>query len=369
MNYPFSVAKTALRIISIGLIFSVIISQPANAHDQASYGTRVDDHAPIGVMQDHIHGKGEFMISYRFMHMKMQHNRIGTNSVSPETIATTVSNRFFGSPMQPPTLRVVPVSMTMQMHMLGAMYAPTDWLTLMLMGNYTINEMDHITFMGGMGTTRLGKFTTKSSGFGDTRLSAIVRLIETKNHKLYGNLGFSLPTGSIDETDDILTPMGARPRPRLPYPMQLGSGTFDLRPGVTYKGHDKKLSWGAQYMADIRLGKNDEHYALGDIHNLTAWTSYAWAPWISTSFRLQAEKKGKVDGIDPKIVAPVQTANPDFQGGERIEALFGVNLLGREGHLEGHRLAIEGGLPIYQNLNGPQLESGWRLSIGYQKAF
>ncbi|MEQ8937882.1 MAG: hypothetical protein RLT30_04205, partial [Gammaproteobacteria bacterium] len=60
-----------------------------------------DSHAPIGVMGDHMHSKGEWMLSYRYMYMEMAGNRIGENSVTPETIATTVPNRFFGNPMQP----------------------------------------------------------------------------------------------------------------------------------------------------------------------------------------------------------------------------------------------------------------------------
>ncbi|MEM7730934.1 MAG: transporter, partial [Pseudomonadota bacterium] len=160
-------------------------------------------------------------------------NRIGTDSVSPETIATTVPNRFFGRPMQPPTLRVVPTEMSMNMHMVGAMYAPTDWLTLMAMGSYVTKDMDHITFMGPAGTTRLGTFTTNSSGFGDTKLGGLVRLYEDETHHLHANIGFSLPTGSITETDRVLAPTGMRPTLRLPYAMQLGSGTFDLLPGLT----------------------------------------------------------------------------------------------------------------------------------------
>ncbi|MFP6682722.1 MAG: hypothetical protein VCB07_11035 [Gammaproteobacteria bacterium] len=98
---------------------------------------RADSHAPLGVMGDHLHKRGEWMFSYRFMHMDMNNNRISDNGISPETIVTTIPNRFFGSPMQPPTLRVVPLAMTMDMHMFGLMYAPTDGLTFMAMLNYT----------------------------------------------------------------------------------------------------------------------------------------------------------------------------------------------------------------------------------------
>ena len=122
-------------------------------------------HAPIGVMGEHMHKKGEWMASYRFQHMSMEGNRIGTNEVTPEFIVTNVANRF----APPATLRVVPTKMTMDMHMFGAMYAPSNQLTLMFMTMYMEKSMDHITFQGGSGTTRRGTFTTTSSGIGDTK--------------------------------------------------------------------------------------------------------------------------------------------------------------------------------------------------------
>ena len=72
----------------------VTVSTPALADE----GHELDslDHAPIGVMGDHRHKKGEWMVSYRLMHMDMAGIQIGTDSVTPEQVATTVPNRFFG---------------------------------------------------------------------------------------------------------------------------------------------------------------------------------------------------------------------------------------------------------------------------------
>ena len=327
------------------------------------------EHAPIGVMGDHIHAVGEVMLSLRYQHMNMAGNRTGTSKLAPEQIATTIPNIHFGQPMQPPTLRVVPTEMTMDMIMAGAMYAPTDWLTLMAMGMYVRKEMDHITFQGAAGTTRLGGFTTKSDGLGDTKLTGLIRLVDQSPHRAHLNLGISLPTGSITETGDVLTPMNTTPTLRLPYAMQLGSGTFDLLPGLTYANEDGDIAWGTQATGIIRLGRNDGSYSLGDIARLSIWGSYAWAPWISTSLRLAGEHEGRVGGQDPLIVAPVQTANPSFYGGERIELSAGLNLMARSGALAGHRLAIELSAPVYQNLNGPQLERDWSMIVGWQKAF
>jgi hypothetical protein len=349
------------------LLAAGLLAMPAYADGET--GSKAFSHAPIGVMGDHLHKKGEFMLSYRYMYMDMEGSRIGTNSVTPEQIVTTVPNQFFGTPGQPPTLRVVPTRMSMEMHMLGAMYAPSDNVTLMVMGMYGTRDMDHITFQGGMGTTELGEFTTRSSDFGDTKVAALIRLHDDETHKLHFNAGISIPTGSITEEDQILTPMGGTPTVRLPYPMQLGSGTWDLEPGITYNGFGHKWAWGAQARASIRLGDNSENYSLGDRYEGTAWLSYLFTDAVSASFRVKGATQGTIEGADPLIVAPVQTAQTDFQGGERIDLLGGLNFLVTDGFLKGHRLAVEAGFPVYQNLNGPQLETDFVLTVGWQKAF
>lgn len=356
---------------------ALLSTSAAYAHDGISAGfghsgfeASADDHAPIGVMGDHMHKEGEWMVSYRFMRMEMKDNRDGTDDLSPEEIVTNYDNRFSSVAMQPAKLRVVPTEMSMDMHMFGAMYAPSDWLTLMAMVNYVEKEMDHLTFQGMMGTNVLGGFTTETSGFGDTKLSGLIRLYHDPVHHVHLNAGLSLPTGSIDEEDDVLTPMNTRPTQRLPYAMQLGTGTYDLHPGITYFGQMNDWGWGIQGRAEIRLeDENDEGYAWGDKYALTGWGSYQWAPWISTSLRLSASTQNAIDGIDPQIVAPVQTADPHNFGGEIIEAGFGLNLLGLGGYIKDHRLAFEVTAPLYQDLNGPQMERDYGVMIGWQYAF
>ena len=320
-------------------------------------------HAPIGVMGEHMHKKSEWMASYRFQHMSMEGNQIGTNEVSPEFIVTNVANRF--SP--PATLRVVPTKMTMDMHMFGAMYAAADWLTLMFMGMYIEKSMDHITFQGGSGTTRRGTFTTTSSGIGDTKVSGMFRISKNNTNKVHINMGLSLPTGDTDKRDTILTPGGARNNVVLPYGMQLGSGTFDILPEVTYSGKIDELSWGAQYMGTFRIGDH-KGYSLGDIHQVTSWLSYQPQPSVSISTRLAYKNEGKIDGIDGRISLPVQTADPDKYGGDTINLYFGLNLVGQTGALRGHRLALEAGIPVHQDLNGPQMETDYTITAVWQFA-
>jgi hypothetical protein len=338
-------------------------------HAGAGHGPRADSHAPIGVMGDHLHGAGEFMISYRYMHMDMAGSRIGTRRVSPEFIVQNVPNRFAGRPGQPPTLRVVPASMDMEMHMLGGMYGLSDNITLMAMLPVVVNSMDHITFQGGSGTDRLGNFQTTSKGLGDVGVSGLFRLGGLAGGDVVGRFGLRAPTGDTDNTDDVLTPMGGRPRLRVPYMMQPGSGTWAATPGLSWRATSGSLGWGASYAGVLQFGRNDEGYTRGDEHELSAWASWLWAPALSSSLRLRAQNRERIQGIDASIVAPVQTANPDFQGGDRAEIGLGLNLLGTRGMLAGHRLAAEYLLPFYQDLNGPQLETDATLILGYQYAW
>lgn len=338
---------------------------------EARKAPRADGHGPIGVMGDHRHHKGELMLSVRYMRMWMEGNRIGEADVSPEAIVTSVPNRFFGRRGQPPTLRVVPTEMSMDMYMAGAMYGVTDRVTLMAMVPYVRKEMDHITFRGPRGTVRRGEFTTDSSGFGDVSTSAIIGLFdhERQNGETHLNLlmGVSAPTGSITRTGQVLTPTGARPVQRLPYAMQIGSGTWDLLPGAVLTNRWGNVSFGVQYRGTLRTGTNDEHYSLGDVHAATGWLQYQWQPGFSTSVRLAGQTQDAIDGIDPLIVAPVQTADPTNYGGDRVDLLFGVNLVGQRGEICGHRLALEAGAPVHQDLNGPQMKTDWMFTIGWQK--
>ena len=333
--------KTALVLIAILLIFpSISIAMEG--------GLRADDYAPIGVMGEHTHKKGELMLSYRYMYMNMKGMRNGTSGISNEEVL----EQFL----------VTPTDMDMQMHMFGAMYSVSERFTLMGMIPYIKKSMNHLTRNG-------GKFKTSSDGLGDIKLSGLFKAWEWGHHNnVLINLGLSFPTGSIDKKGD--TPMGENQQ--LPYPMQLGSGTWDILPGITYNGRHKNLSWGGQLLGVVRLGENDRDYTLGDRLNVTAWTAYNINNWLSGSFRFDWAFWGNIDGADSELnPAVVPTADPDLQGGNRLDALIGLNFVNRAGPrwLKGQRLAFEFGLPVYQDLDGPQLETDWIILIGWRYAF
>ncbi len=329
---------------------------------------RPDAHAPISVMGDHLHEKGEWMFSYRYRQMSMDDLSDDGDSLSPEDIASSVSNPFFGAAGQPPTLRVVPTDMTMDMHMLGFMYAPSNRVTLMVMGQYVQKDMNHITFQGPSGINRLGTFKTRSSGLGDTRVSALIGLQKRANRTTHLNLGVSLPTGSSEETDQVLAPTGMQPTLRLPYPMQLGSGSYDPILGLTHTEFREGYSFGGQWTSILRVEDNDHSYRYGDQHTATGWIAWQANRQLSLSSRLSWNSQGDVDGRDALIVAPVQTADPDRQAGRRWDLGLGLNWSG-QGDWRGHRVGLEWLIPIDQDLDGPQLETEWTATLGYQYAF
>ncbi len=121
---------------------------------------------------------------------------------------------------------MIPTSMTMDMQMVMAMYGITDRVTVMAMTSYVANKMKMTMDMGPiMGTFSSAPMST--SGFGDSELRGMYKI----NNYFVGSLGLSLPTGSIKRTVDVMG-MGMR----APYDMQLGSGTYDLKPALTYNG-------------------------------------------------------------------------------------------------------------------------------------
>ena len=347
-------------ILMKGLIASALMSFAASA-DNAYTTSQAITHAPLGVMGDHLHKKGEFMLSYRFMNMQMSGNVQGSSDLSNDNIVTTVTN-----PNAPPaTVRVVPQDMTTQMHMLGFMYAPTKDITLMAMINYIERDMTLTTYSGMSGTTVLGDFDTANAGLADSKLAVLYRLLDSSKHKLHASVGWIIPTGSVEETADVLTPMNMATTLRLPYSMQTSTGTHQGEVGLTYNGYADNYSWGAQGLFSMALGKNDEGYKPGNKIQVTGWAAYAFSDAISTSLRLKYSSSDVITGTDPLIMAPVTTANPDNYGADVLDLGIGLNTV----IANKHRVAVEYLIPLSYDVNGVQMDMENMLILGYQIAF
>jgi hypothetical protein len=305
----------------------------------------------------HVHPAGMWMATYKFMHMDMRGLRDGTSDVDQSSVG------FMRN--KPYNYMMIPTSMTMDMHMFMVMYGVTDRLTLMAMGNYLHNEMEMLMDMG-PGRMITTEPPMRTSGFGDIELRGIYKI----NNYLTGSLGLGLPTGSIEEEFETMHKIF-----RAPYDMQLGSGTYDLKPALTYNGlsDDGKWNWGAQAMYTIRLGKSENDWSFGDSLKMTGWLQRALGPLTSWA-RLAYNNTGRIRGEDPEIRklnhptmgmgAPMPDADTNNYGGQRLDGLIGLSY--SKGHFS---FGIEGGIPLYQDLNGLQLKTKWMLNAGIQVMF
>lgn len=322
-----------------------------------------DKHAPAGIMGDHMHLTGQWMVEYRYMNMYMEDNRIGESTVS-DAVA-------IGPGGPPPGIEVdgirtnggaTPTQMTMEMHMLHLMYGATDDLTLYTMLMLPSLTMDHVRGDGnpaGRGTD----FTTHNSGFGDTGFGALLRLFSDVDEDLILNLGGTVPTGDIYRTSTA--PTGGLVRQPLPFPMRLGTGTFNARPGITYKRYFDWYSWGVQFQTDLPIGRNYRGYSVGETYLLNSWTSVLLTDAWSVSLRGEYGWRTNYDGNDdhtPDLV--ISTNVESFRGGQWQSIGLGTQIF-----TKGHYLNFELVPVMHQDLDGIQLETDYSVIASYSRSW
>ncbi|MDF1823699.1 MAG: transporter [Verrucomicrobiales bacterium] len=315
---------------------------------------RVDAHAPIGVMGDHTHEAGEWMVSYRYMNMNMDGHRNGTQSLTNHQVF------HFG-------YSTAAQEMEMDMQMVGLMYAPSDWLTLTAMFNYVRMDMEMMSNPhaahgghghGGHAAAPGSTFSHSSEGLGDITVGGLVKIYDRNRQRVHLNFGFVLPTAEVDHMEH-----GSF----LPYGMQSGEGTFAFKPGITYLGQSDRFSWGAQATGLIHLEEeNESGFRYGDGINLTSWVAYPLSDSLSISGRLNYSYQDQIEG---HYNGPHgHSAPPHLQqnyGGDALEAGIGLNLLLGGGH----RLAVEALFPVEQDAHGVGMERDYSIVAGWQKAF
>ncbi|MBI4860523.1 MAG: transporter [Candidatus Riflebacteria bacterium] len=304
-----------------------------------------------GVMGTHTHHKGEWMVANQFTSMNLKGNRRGSQQVDVEDVL----GRY---PM-------AETGMFMSMTSVEVMHAPSDELSFTLMIPFIRKEMDQIQSgaMGGMGVSDPPVlFRTRSEGIGDVHLGSTMQVYKKGGVRLLANASLSLPTGSIDRWDQ--TPTGSR---RLPYSMQLGSGTFDLLPGLICLHERRDGVVGVSVGATTRLGENSNGYRLGDELHWAAWVARKITGWFSVHLRLDGQSVGRLGGRDALLdTANTPAEDPDQQGGDRTDALCGLDFYVPKGRFQKLRFTIEAGVPVYQRLNGTQLETDFTLGLRLQ---
>lgn len=335
-----------------------MLASMATAH-QSAVKFRPESHAPAGVMVDHLHKQGEWMLGLRAVsQQKGDQLYQGSARIEP-TQAAQAGYTMYSTEMD------------MQMWMLDVMYAVTDNVTLMLMPQYmsmdmrmamtpTMMDMEDDMAMDGMHHMA---HDHDVAGLGDMQVGALFRLGQWGTHQLHGAMLISVPTGDAELKD--------AEGKYVSYGMQLGSGTWDAIPSITYTGYDAQLSWGAQLGTVQRLeDENDAGFSFGERYFATAWSGYRLLPWISASLRLAYDKSLDVKG---HYNGPHNHSSPTHlqrnYGGELWLAGAGVNLVAQSGILGGIRVGVEWLTPIDEHYKGIQSSVDDVLNVSVSYAF
>ncbi|TNE33964.1 MAG: hypothetical protein EP350_02815 [Alphaproteobacteria bacterium] len=321
-------------------------------------------HPAAGMMNEHMHDGGEFMLGLRYSHDSYRGaNQSGTDAIADGDIYAA----GYG---------VRASRMDMDMVMLDIMYAPNDQLTFMIMPHWMRHEMTMVGInpmntgmdMGGMDMTQphsglpFGETMTHSTeGFSDTLVSGSLRLARSPSFNAHVTIGLWLPTGRVDRTN----PDGTF----VHYGMQSGSGTWDIELVATILGAEGAFGWGAQ--ASYRW-RTEEHnasgFSFGDKTLVTSWASHLVGARASATARLSWEHEGQILG---HYNAAHRHASPSDRqtnyGGDKVLVGLGLNLALPFSGAKPPQIGFEAAVPVYQNLNGIQLPEDWRLSLSLTK--
>lgn len=210
------------------------------------------------------------------------------------------------------------------------------------------------------------RFTLRAQGVGDLELGAGLAQEKCENERVAVGLTLRAPTGSVTARDE----RPGAPASKLEYPLQIGSGTWDLSPTLAWRLSSNSWIWGLDLEGTLHNGHNSEGWARGDSFSASGWAAYEWSPGLSGSVRLAAERWGNVRGADDELdPSATPAADAKKQSGERVDAALGLNWMPASGFLEGGLVGLELGAPLAQDLVGPQLAQDWFATLGVTLSF
>ncbi|XSG84886.1 MAG: DUF3570 domain-containing protein [Methylohalobius sp. ZOD2] len=365
-DFNYFVADATLTVDLESLDFGMPADQSAHQHHHHHANHLV----PAGLMYAHMMPSSTpFMVGYRFNYsrrdgpQKLLH---GSNTASDRTVVAE-GCRDIGC-------RFAPTYMDMYMHMVEIMYAPTDWLNLMLMPQFMSMEMNLRELDGRPPPVpevheHTGIVGHTTGGVGDTIMASMIRLFDLPGHHMHVGLGISAPTGAVDlEFRRIAQQDGGLEH----FGMQLGSGTWDFLPSLTYTGHHERWSWGAQVRGTVRLqDENESGYRLGNVFQSTVWGGYGMTDWLQLSVRGVYTAQGKIVGDFNAYNGRAGPMDfPSNYGGYYWDVGFGVNALIPKGWpLAGNTLRFEWLQPLQDDVNGFQLKREGALTASWNYAF
>lgn len=310
--------------------------------DSAWTAHRPDAVAPAGVELDHTLDAGQLEFAYRLRHFSER----GYIDGDGEEVSRDVLFNIFLFPL-------ITEKRWRQTHEISALYATNDRFTVKLALPYIFTEADLVDFDG-------NRATVKTDGFGDPSLSLMMRVWREDAVRLHVSGGISLPLVGVDANDANRF---------LPYRMQLGSGTPDVTPGITFTAMNGRGVFGAQALATFRLGDNGRGWNAGDEATARIWLAPRFTDYVSASLGLVWRAWENVIGFEEALDLTLPEEFSGNTGGNRWDLPVGLNIYFPEGALEGHRLSAEAIFPVSNDLDGPQIETDWGFALTWRRIF
>ena len=348
------------KVVSTSILFIVLSGSNVMAYIGLCCA-HCGGNMPLNIMGGGIPETHEYRFKISEMYMSMDGLRDGTDEKSTSDLGpSTAAGKFRG----------VPKSMDSYMTMLGSAYSFTDNFAAMIMGGYVRNTMSM--------TTTKGDYDMFSQGLTDTKVLGKYRLYHDDNlaptKQLSAVAGVAIPTGKIT-VKNTNHPTGTMRGKLLPFGMQPGSGTWDPILGLTYQKAADPFWMGANFMTTQRWGLNDQDYKKGSEYTLDLYLMRQFNEKSLASFQLNGKawgdysdqpKAGKENGdchamLNPSKDWMTPLCDPTNYGGVNLHATVGIQFQPVPLHVAELNLS----LPLYQNLNGPQLQSDYMLRLTY----
>jgi len=329
----------------------IMANDPANAIVPPGYHMM-----PNGVLMANNtgqHGAGMWMFDFKYSYMSMKDMLDTTNKLTADLAVKDAAEGGYGYMM-------APVDMSMHMAMAMVMYGVTDKFMLMGMGHYMKNNMTMLTRDD-------VSSTMSSSGISDTVISGMLQI----PYKLTLNIGLSIPTGDInvkgpmthgkEDNGNLIIEQNAK----YPYGMQLGSGSWDIKHGISYADVSGDIGWGGSYEYTSRMNKNSNDYKWGNLFLVDTWIRWDITKEFNTTAKLAFRGLGEMEGADPELPATMSpTMDSENYGGRRLDLGLGAKYTISE-----YSVTTELSMPVYQNLWGPQMATKWVASINFGAMF
>ncbi|MCP4906574.1 MAG: hypothetical protein GY910_16490 [bacterium] len=305
----------------------------------ASDATPIFPPPPVGVrFGETLEGK-RVRLAYSWERIREQGLAAGEDNI------TAGQTRALGFMQTPRALEIT-------VHTFQMAYAPHPRATLVAELPFIQKELETV------GTSAMGfaRSEVQTEGIGDVGFALVVPFIRKGFESSQVHIGIDIPTGAIRRGGDDL---------RLPYDLQIGNGSWDFEWGWTYRGETARVSWGGQVVGRHPLARNGLKYRTGSRVAGTVWGGVRIAAGLSVSLRVEWEKYNNIQGFD-------RTLRPDFDpsenalthAGNRITLAPGISL--DIPQLNHQRIAVEMGIPVHQQLDGPQLERDWTMKTVWQ---